>query len=93
MHPKRFKLGRDDRAYGRDDNAPEALKQVGVSTISTGYIAKPANLRGARKGDRVEPAGSHIGNDSDYPRIVGFRDVDIGKYRIWNGAGGFDEIH
>jgi hypothetical protein len=34
------------------------LKQVCVSAGSTGYIAK-----GARKGDRVELAGSHIVDD------------------------------
>jgi methionine synthase II (cobalamin-independent) len=30
--------------------------------------AKPANLRGARKGDRVELAGSHIVDDCEHTR-------------------------
>ena len=54
-------------------NAPEALKQVCVAAGSTRHITKPANLRGAGKGDRVELAGSHIVDDSEHPRIVGFK--------------------
>ena len=71
--------------------AATTMRQVCIAAGSAGYIANPANLRSARKGDRVELAGSHIVDDSEHPLIVGFRDVDIGKYRIWNGPDSFDE--
>jgi hypothetical protein len=47
LYPKRLKLGRDDGAHGRDDDAFEAFKEFRLSAGGAGDAAKPSNLGGA----------------------------------------------
>jgi len=82
LHSNRTELGGNNGPDRRNDDAFEASPQFRFSTEGARDIAEPSNLGRTCEGDRVDLAGSHFGNDSDYPRVVGFRSVDIGKHGI-----------
>jgi hypothetical protein len=91
MHPKRFELCSNDRTDSRDGDAFQASLQFRFSTRRAGDVAKSSNLRRAGEGDRVDPAGSHLGDDGDHAGIVRFRGVHIREHRIRLRTGSFDE--
>ncbi len=92
LHSNCIKLGYNNRPNRRNDNAFQPLPQFRFSTEGACDIAEPSNLRRTCKGDRVDPAGSHFGNDGDHARIVDFRSVDIWKHVIPFCPGAFEEF-
>ena len=68
------------------------MPQFRFSTEGACDIAEPSNLGRTCKGDRVDLARSHFGNDGDHARIVDFRNVDIWKHGIRFRPGAFEEF-